>query len=292
MLLRRVVIGTDYGEPSLETAAWVAGTLARDADIVLVHAIDDDTPSGTLVDASVRDVANERMREVTARLAIPRLRTEIVVGRPHHVIADVAEREHADLIVVGAHGSREHESRLLGTTADRVVRGATRPVLVGARSAVVHDARVVVAVDDAEPTHTVLEWCEFAAQRLSARVTLLHVLSSGAYGYLLSVAAAHAHGDELLKRSEVNEELDYHVFRWRQEAAEAGIDPARLDVYVRHGSAAEEILDVTRRHDASLLIVGRHDGAPGAPALLGRTVRHVLHAATCHLVIVPRREDR
>jgi len=102
------------------------------------------------------------------------------------------------------------------------------------------------------------------------------------------MAAAHAQGDEFVRRQEIDEELEYHLLRWKREAEDAGIDPRMLDVYIQHGSAAEEILEAARRHDASLIIVGRHDGAPGAPALLGRTVRHVLHDATAHLLIVPR----
>jgi len=68
----------------------------------------------------------------------------------------------------------------LPLTADRVVRGATRAVLVGARTSAAHSARVLAAVDDAAPTVDVLAWSAFASERLSARVTVLHVLSGGA----------------------------------------------------------------------------------------------------------------
>ncbi|MHB1225245.1 MAG: universal stress protein, partial [Gemmatimonadaceae bacterium] len=36
---RRVVIGVDFDEPSLATARWVAGHVAPDAELVLVHVL-------------------------------------------------------------------------------------------------------------------------------------------------------------------------------------------------------------------------------------------------------------
>jgi nucleotide-binding universal stress UspA family protein len=45
-------------------------------------------------------------------------------------IVDVARTEGADLIAVGTHGARGIERLLLGSVADKVIRGATQAVLV------------------------------------------------------------------------------------------------------------------------------------------------------------------
>jgi nucleotide-binding universal stress UspA family protein len=45
-------------------------------------------------------------------------------------ILELASVEGSDLIVVGTHGAGGVERLLLGSVADKVVRGATQPVLV------------------------------------------------------------------------------------------------------------------------------------------------------------------
>jgi nucleotide-binding universal stress UspA family protein len=51
-------------------------------------------------------------------------------GRPHEAIREYAEGHGADLVVVGTHGRSGVERVLLGSVAERVLRTATRPVLV------------------------------------------------------------------------------------------------------------------------------------------------------------------
>ncbi|MFM7735651.1 MAG: universal stress protein [Alphaproteobacteria bacterium] len=51
-------------------------------------------------------------------------------GDPAAEILDVAARENASLIVLGAHGEASTRGVLLGSVADRVMRRATRPLLV------------------------------------------------------------------------------------------------------------------------------------------------------------------
>jgi len=67
-------------------------------------------------------VAATLPKDVTAR-------TEVGVGVPWQAVCAAAEKENADLIVVGSHGYSAVD-RLLGTTAAKVVNHATRSVLV------------------------------------------------------------------------------------------------------------------------------------------------------------------
>ena len=59
----------------------------------------------------------------------PSVRWEVGEGVPHEVILDFAEAKDANLIVINLHGKSWIERALLGSTAERVVRGAHRPVL-------------------------------------------------------------------------------------------------------------------------------------------------------------------
>ncbi len=56
-------------------------------------------------------------------------RSLLVVGNPADEIVRAAEREHADLIVLGTHGRGAMGRFFLGSVADRVVRTAPCPVV-------------------------------------------------------------------------------------------------------------------------------------------------------------------
>jgi nucleotide-binding universal stress UspA family protein len=300
MQLDTIVIGMDFSPAAVTTATWVATELAPRATIVLVHAIDHPARPSFLVAetlpaealaADARTAAEERLHEVAPAIRHGALRTEIRMGRADDVIAQVAMETAADLIAVGPHGNREHESMLLGTTADSLVRRAPAPVLIGPRAPLHRMEGVVAAVEDSPVTAEVFAWADLLAKQLSARLTVLHVLDDASYSHMASVAAAHAHGSEDAEREELQAEWRTQTLQWLQQCAAAGVDPSNVDVQVEHGPAAEGILQVAKHDRSAVIVLGRHGAVRGVPALLGRTVRHVLHAARCAVMVVPPSAD-
>ncbi|MBI3725542.1 universal stress protein [bacterium] len=75
------------------------------------------------------EVAFARLRTAAAAKSVA-LRTEIQVGHPAEQIVLAAEREHADLIVMGRRGKSTIERWMLGSISERVLRYAHCPVLV------------------------------------------------------------------------------------------------------------------------------------------------------------------
>ena len=53
----------------------------------------------------------------------------LVIGSPASAIVEMAEREHADMIVMATHGRTGLTRLLMGSVAEEVVRKATCPVL-------------------------------------------------------------------------------------------------------------------------------------------------------------------
>ncbi|WP_251330718.1 universal stress protein [Haloplanus pelagicus] len=106
--------GSDGAERAGEHAIAVAGAMRGRLHALTVG--DDDDPA--------RRLAN-RAREagVDATVAV---RT----GRPHEAILGYAEEIDADLLTLGSHGRTGVERVLLGSVAERVLRTATKPVLV------------------------------------------------------------------------------------------------------------------------------------------------------------------
>jgi nucleotide-binding universal stress UspA family protein len=56
--------------------------------------------------------------------------SKIEEGKPHEIILETMDEEDVDIVIMGASGKHGLDRVLLGSTTERVVRGATRPVLV------------------------------------------------------------------------------------------------------------------------------------------------------------------
>lgn len=74
------------------------------------------------------EAALERVREIAAGRDVP-VETALIEGTPSKEVVRYAEEEGCDLIVMGTHGRGGIDRLLLGSVAERVVRGSPVPVL-------------------------------------------------------------------------------------------------------------------------------------------------------------------
>jgi nucleotide-binding universal stress UspA family protein len=150
--VRRVLVpldGTPLGETVLEQAIKLGSVM--EAEYVLLHVIPPLEPVAFHVGAQaagglesavahaeavhkmIRHEAEDYLDGVAGRLRERglRVRTRVVVGgQPGLVILREAELLDADLIALETQGRRGLSRMMLGSVADKVVRGATIPVLV------------------------------------------------------------------------------------------------------------------------------------------------------------------
>lgn len=133
---RKIILATDFG-PSSHRALDVAVDLAQQygAELILVHAVEPLIPPypialmpepGTFEGAARAALEAEAAR-VTAIL--PAERHEVLIGAAATAITDFAEREAADLVVIGTHGRRGPSRWLVGSVAEKIVRASRIPVL-------------------------------------------------------------------------------------------------------------------------------------------------------------------
>ncbi|GAB6860282.1 universal stress protein [Haloplanus litoreus] len=106
--------GSDEAERAGEHAIAVAG--ATGARLHALTVGDEEDPARRLADR-----AREAGIDATAAVR---------TGRPHEAILDYADEFDVDLVTLGSHGRTGVERVLLGSVAERVLRAATKPVLV------------------------------------------------------------------------------------------------------------------------------------------------------------------
>lgn len=301
MRLEQVVVGIDFSSPALAALRWVASDIAPAAELVLVNAVELPVRPAFLrgrvtqePDAEVAAcaIAAERLHDLALLFGLPDARCVVRPGRAHEVLHEVALAEGADLIVIGAHGERSRASRLLGSTAERLVRTTELPVLMCVSPPSAPPAEIIAAVDDSSMAAAVLTTADALARRFGACLTLLHVLGNAVLSTALSVAAATSDSEEEAA-DQVRAELREETRRWMQQLAPSAPGSAARGAVVAHGHAPDEILAAARRSHAELLVLGRHGAGRVLPPLLGRTVRTVLHETPCSvLVVTPERPER
>ncbi|MFB6368144.1 MAG: universal stress protein [Gemmatimonadota bacterium] len=136
-----VLAPVDFSEHS-ELALRHAVGLAQDfgADLQLLHVVEEITypdfyypapVTGEQMAAEIRERVKGRLEEAVARIgeAGVSASVHVVEGRPAPGIAEFAEENGADLVVVGTHGLTGIKRALLGSVAEGVVRRSRPPVL-------------------------------------------------------------------------------------------------------------------------------------------------------------------
>lgn len=138
--VERILVALDLGETT-KAACAVALDLARayGAEVVFLHVYDTSSSEemqreapGLYLD-QVLDNLRMQVRSQLSQLGeVPaRFRVEVVPdGQVADAILAAAEREHADLIVMGTHGRKGLQRMLLGSVAEAVLRRARVPVVV------------------------------------------------------------------------------------------------------------------------------------------------------------------
>jgi universal stress protein A len=141
--LSRIVCPTDFS-PTSSRAVDYAATMAEsfDAELVLLHVIPKmDYPLRSFgmasslqhiqeeLDTRALESLEQRMEALRASLPNVKMRVVVKHGDAHEATLKCAADESADMIVMGTHGHTGITHALLGSTAEKVVRLSTVPVL-------------------------------------------------------------------------------------------------------------------------------------------------------------------
>ncbi|HEX2027476.1 MAG TPA: universal stress protein [Nitriliruptorales bacterium] len=254
MVYRKIMVGTD-GSETAARAQRAARRLAQRLGSELLVVLAQDPAHGP---SDVGEDVLAQARSLAAGEGVT-ARSELVHGEPAEAIADLAEREGSDLIVVGSKGMGKARRLRLGAVAEQVAHHAPCDLLVvrttdAGRSTGGEYRRIVVGTDGS-PTATEATRKGFElAEMLQASVTLLYA------------------GDDLDGRLALEETL----------RARPGTADVRTEVLP--GDAAELLCQVAARDAMDLVVVGNR-GVPGRRHLLTPIPLKVAHAAPTDVLI-------
>jgi nucleotide-binding universal stress UspA family protein len=285
-----ILVGVDPVHHDAD-APVLAALLARatGAPVIAVAAYRDDTPR-TLSDADhVHELRGEAMARLDAvepafhGLAVE---TAAVAGpSAARVLHDCAEARGAALLVLGSTHRGAVGRITLGSTADRLLHGATCPVVVaplGFAERMRGIDRIGVGFVETEEGHEALR----AAAALAA-----------ACGAELHAATAVEPLPWSTTRLAPPIDVNAHLQRQREQA-EVTLRSALDRVQPAVRSHVEVLVDPPVvaleqfSDDVDLLVCGSRGYGPLGSVLLGGVSRRLVHRAACPVVVVPRGTER
>lgn len=282
--MTRIVLATDFSDASRPALRRAARLAAGGGDVVLLHVLEvsEDLANG---DARTREIAAEE-RNATALLvaawreelerADVRVLELILQGLVAETIIETAHAENADLLVLGTHGRTGVRRLLLGSVAEKVARGAVRPLLVARGPAEEDFERVLVATALDEHGERAAEAaCRLAAP--GATVDIVHYLS------VASLVSAPG-------RQYISAELP----RVQAQAARQGA--ALVERLRRPGLEPRFFVELTdprggtlarlQERGYDLVALGSHGRGGLARVMLGSVSEAILRHAPCSVLIV------
>lgn len=287
--IRRILCPTDFSEFAVH-AIHHAAAVARawGADLVTLHVMpqtlmhpellpDFDKPLVPRPD--IEEHTRARLEafggEASAAGVVPENR--LVAGDPRLRIVAEAEKTSADLIVLGTHGRGGVQRFLLGSVAERVVRGAAVPVLtVGAPPPATSlpeklpYRRILAALDFSPSSMLALDHAVAFWRKAEGELLVVHVVEPGGGG---------------APRARVEEAL----------GSRAGdVEGAEVIVVEGASNPGREIRRISEERDVHLTVAGGTGAGtidPAETGFLGTTVEALLRASGRPVLTVRPRFD-
>lgn len=287
----RLVAATDLSAPArhaAERAALVARELDATLDLFHVASMAPLEKLRQLV-ADVPPDAAARVLE-SARAELGELAA--VLQRHHGIAAGLhvasgpllqelhtgAQAASADLLVLGARGSSFMRHLLLGSTAERMVRKTTRPMLVVKQPPHEPYRTLLVPVDFSPYSMTAVR----NARRLApqANLILLHAFEVPFEGKLhyAGVDEDLIHRYRIAVRQEALQQL-------RQLRDAADVPPECARIIVVHGDPSRTIIEQEQEQDCDLIVMGKHGENVIEDLILGSVTKHVLVESQCDVLV-------
>lgn len=209
----------------------------------------------------------------------PQVATELLDGHPAQEVVQVADREKAGLIVVGAHGQSAVSRFFLGSTSDAVAHKAHCPVLI-----VRHNKQ------DSTNPHSI------------SRILLPYDASAGSEKAANRLTGWNLSADHSVHVRTVVERAPYAglpVAANVYEAMQAELEPklkqvhSRLSAKTPHVSSsihiaahvADDLIDAAHKQQMDLIVIGSTGKTAWERLLLGSVTDRVLHHVNCSVWI-------
>jgi nucleotide-binding universal stress UspA family protein len=296
--IRNVLVPVDFSAPSLRALEFALPlTKQFGADLHLVHVFATDHPFTGLVgmpfvlpEFEISRSVYEQLKDVARKYSID-LRPEnlhVLKGRAFEEICRLGHDTGIDLIVIATRGNTGVKHLALGSTAERVVRYSSCPVLVthGGKppGTVTAFRKILVPVDFSECSMQGVDYAKVFAKHFKSKITLLNSVH---FQYFVA-------SDECSR---------YDLPRFMQQAYVVARDQMRdlfektdwdgleVETSLQTGHPGQQICEHARDSDMDLIVTSTHGSTGFTHLLLGSVGEYVVRHAHCPVLVVPARSS-
>lgn len=200
------------------------------------------------------------------------------VGRAHSEIVSHAMSINAELIVAGAHGEHSILEKLLGSTALRLIKVASCPVLIikNKNSGLTSYQKVVAAVDFSVGSAQVPAIASVIAP--NAHIEALLIFDSNQEAHMYKAGMDESLLTEYRKNAlqQAQQKLDDLIMQQNAKS---------ISSMIIAGYPPEAICSRAKALNADLIVIGRHNKNNIEEWLLGSVSKAVLYGAECDVLL-------
>jgi nucleotide-binding universal stress UspA family protein len=209
-----------------------------------------------------------------------------VKGRAFEEICRLGRDTGIDLIVIATRGNTGVKHLALGSTAERVVRYSSCPVLVthGAKPAggVPGFRKILAPVDFSECSMQGLAFARGLAKHFKSKITLLNSVHFPYY--IASDEYARYDLPRLLQQAEI-----FARSQMRDLFEKTDWSGLEVETSLQTGHPGQQICEQARDSDVDLIVISTHGSTGLTHLLLGSVAEYVVRHAHCPVLVVPTR---
>jgi nucleotide-binding universal stress UspA family protein len=299
--MKRVLVPYDFSPHARRACALAMQgfPFGKHVEIELLHVVDEDLYANVLAskfvpnEDAIDSYLQDELTRIRAELSVSHPGIElltpkktIVRGRPHVVIDDHLGQSDVVGALLGGQGHGGATEKLLGRTAQRVIRHADVPVLVVKRPhSFAPPTRLLSAVDWSSNSARALNWAARLREQQAGLLSVMHVIDSPFVPYMQAFAHERDADDAIERlRAEQLDRLNRFVDSSLAEVPGGRESTTQSVVF---GDPAITIASQALSLLAELIVVGAHGSTNMTRYLLGSTAEKLVTAAGCDILVIP-----
>lgn len=275
-LINTILVAVDFRESTADIIKnAVKFAKKSNAQICLVHTLPKEA-KGEQLQLLLEKDAMEQMSAINTQLRNQDVKTGeayIRYGNSSDEIVNLAESIEANLILIGSGEKLDNDAVLLGTTAAKIIRTSSKPVLVLKKGQELDVNQILCPVDFSEESSHALKNAIAFAKIFDAKLCVITVYSE--FKQLIETIDNKAVNEK--RKADKIDELS--AFMEKHNMMDVS-----YSTEVVGGSPAEQILAAIERHAIDLLFMGTTGKSGLSRLLLGSVAEKVTREVQCSFI--------
>ncbi len=289
--------GSKTAEKVLPYARYLAGKFKIPVELLAVVDIAEmaahmAAEKARFLDTMVEDATRSSetyLRNVTATFPGASVKHAVAKGRAEDTIIEKGEADKNALITMATHGRSGLNRFLLGSVAEKVLRGSTNPLLLvrateeGKTEGEAGFKTIIVPLDGSELAETVLPMVADVAKTLGLEVTLFRAYHIPYNAYAGDEGFYAVNYDELIES--VRDEATEYLEKKAADVRKLGVE--KVSCVTKEGFAGDEIINLGNRTPGGLIAMCSH-GRSGVKRWVLGSVAETVVRHTADPVLISR----